>query len=610
MSKTIRLLSTYKGHRPQTILTVDDATATALLAGGLNATTDLTGGVRYVPPILPPQVLPAAFQIDANGAVSLVGAGFQVAVPTGGTRRRAVFVGDSLTQHGQPGKTGPEYQLQFSITTITSAANFGGITWIAYAMVDGRANGGVAQTVAGNLFTDSRGWVAWQAAGDTIGQYVDVSVGGWHYLKSGTYANSGITLAVRGASAPVPNATSAVQTAGSPITSDYNLIGYVAWVAGAFGDTFYDYEAFAIAGASSADILKFAPQAFLLDTEVAVIMGGVNDLPTTDAACNVTVANLKGIIDIASAKARRVYVQEIFPNPSATPAIVKNLAYVSQMIKAYCATKKNVKFVSAYGKMVNANTWVVGSGAGGRAGVFNPADNLHTQPYGGWIGGSAVVDAMSKDYPIEAPEYTTLDTWNPVLQIGSLNTNPTLRGSAGAGSGSNGITGPIPDGWTGARSGGGVQVCVTSFKPAPDGGLDLFAMAVSGAGAAGEYHEISQIVPLPTNVTAGDYVQLVAETCILSTTGNGIGTLTIYAAGGATQLPYLLQTSRAIQTFTTEAPVLKLRSFPMEILQGVTSFTMRLRVGCAYTAGVSGAGEIGFRKFRFEKCAAPVYGVQ
>ena len=48
--KTVRLLSTYMGFRPQTIITVDDATGTALLAGGVNATTDLTGGTVYVRP--------------------------------------------------------------------------------------------------------------------------------------------------------------------------------------------------------------------------------------------------------------------------------------------------------------------------------------------------------------------------------------------------------------------------------------------------------------------------------------------------------------------------------------------------------------------------------
>jgi hypothetical protein len=49
MATTIRLLSTYNGYKPQSIITVDDAIATQLIAG-LNATTDLTGGAPAFQP--------------------------------------------------------------------------------------------------------------------------------------------------------------------------------------------------------------------------------------------------------------------------------------------------------------------------------------------------------------------------------------------------------------------------------------------------------------------------------------------------------------------------------------------------------------------------------
>lgn len=44
MSKTIRLTSTYDGFKPGSIITVDDAVAAQLLAGGVNASADLAGG--------------------------------------------------------------------------------------------------------------------------------------------------------------------------------------------------------------------------------------------------------------------------------------------------------------------------------------------------------------------------------------------------------------------------------------------------------------------------------------------------------------------------------------------------------------------------------------
>jgi lysophospholipase L1-like esterase len=45
MAKKIRLLSTYNNLPPNSIIMLDDATADKLLAGGVGATTDLTGGV-------------------------------------------------------------------------------------------------------------------------------------------------------------------------------------------------------------------------------------------------------------------------------------------------------------------------------------------------------------------------------------------------------------------------------------------------------------------------------------------------------------------------------------------------------------------------------------
>lgn len=81
MSKTVRLLSTYKGIPPQTIITVDNATGAALLAGGVGATTDLTGGVPYVYPAKPSTTVSASLQVDGANNVTVKGAG---ATPIGG----------------------------------------------------------------------------------------------------------------------------------------------------------------------------------------------------------------------------------------------------------------------------------------------------------------------------------------------------------------------------------------------------------------------------------------------------------------------------------------------------------------------------------------------
>jgi lysophospholipase L1-like esterase len=70
MPKTIRLLSTYNGNRPNTILTLPDAIADSLLLGGVNATLDLTGGAN--PPVVPPananEIFTPKVQTDSTGA--------------------------------------------------------------------------------------------------------------------------------------------------------------------------------------------------------------------------------------------------------------------------------------------------------------------------------------------------------------------------------------------------------------------------------------------------------------------------------------------------------------------------------------------------------------
>lgn len=85
MPKTIRLLSTYNGNPPGTILTnVADSIADQLLFGGVNATLDLTGGTPYVPP--PVQLRQTSIQGEIN--------------PTGQVTRLVGPDGSTLAQVG------------------------------------------------------------------------------------------------------------------------------------------------------------------------------------------------------------------------------------------------------------------------------------------------------------------------------------------------------------------------------------------------------------------------------------------------------------------------------------------------------------------------------
>lgn len=88
MAKKIRLLSTFNNLPPNSIITLDDATADKLLAGGIGATTDLTGGVvRY----LDSDGSIASGQTTAQQRVSItVPAGSALTI-TGGTQARGTL---------------------------------------------------------------------------------------------------------------------------------------------------------------------------------------------------------------------------------------------------------------------------------------------------------------------------------------------------------------------------------------------------------------------------------------------------------------------------------------------------------------------------------------
>ena len=614
MPKTIRLLSTYKGIPPQTILTLDDATANVLLSGGVNATTVLTGGIPYVAPAAAPaKVLPASFEVDAAGKVSLVGAGFPVALPSASTNLRMRFIGDSLTYGGAPGRAPGLFDGRpwYGSSTITTLANLGNGSWLVYCMVDGRAG-----TAGGKIETDARCWMRWTYTGDpSPGPWVDVSQGGWKYLESGSLANSGVLVAIRGATAPVPNQSSTVTTAGLATISDYNFIGYVPWVAGALGDTFAAYEAFGITGATTADILKYTPQALMGDVEAVSLLLGVNDSPSDATMAGATITNIKAVIDLARAKARRVYVNEIAPNPSATVAVNQWLARVSESTRAYCRMLRNVRFISAFDKLVSANAIALGgptplTNPGGRPGMYNPADNLHWMPLGGYTFAKPLIVALLQDYPKEPFRNNTVGVWDSTLQVGTISLNPALRGNAGVFGGAtptaagNGVTGTVPDSFTLSRS-GTTQTCTTAFEAAADGGLDWWTTDVIGS-TAGDYHELFQQFNLPPNFVMGDYFQLVLEPQIISTTGTGLATLQAQAtSGGNIQSSYIIQAGRDLAGFGADTPILQLRSEPQKVLPGYTLFTMRIRIG----ARVGGGGKVGWRRFSFEKVAPPAGAV-
>ncbi|NHZ93541.1 hypothetical protein F2P45_31745 [Massilia sp. CCM 8733] len=514
--------------------------------------------------------------------------------------RMAIF-GDSLSDGGAPGRAAGilDGRPWYGSTTVVTPANFGGLTWLYNAMVDGRA--GAAGNGIGTIETDARCWMRWTYLGDTPGPWIDVSTGGFFVLPSGTFVNSGIFVKIRGATPGVPNASSLVNTAGIPSISDYNLLGYVPWLVGQLGATFTDYQTFAIPGATSADALKFVPQGLLTPLAAALLLIGTNDSPDTPAKAQASAANIIAAIDLIRVKVEYLAVGEPPPNINATQTVNKFMGVVGDIVSAYCASLKgNVEYISSWDRMVASGASVIGSGAGARPGAY--FDDIHLMPFGGNEFAAPYAAAFLRRFSRAPSRRHALRTWDSTARAGSFNLNPTFRGTAGIFGGAtptaagNGVTGTVPDGWTLTRvagvSGTATQTCTTAFEASPDGGLSRYTMDVAGA-SQGDYHELSQQFNVPANMTAGEFFQFLTETQTVA--ANAIG-LAIWqaqcVAGGNIQSSYVFQTGRDVANFTVEGPMLELRGEPQKMLSGFTLFTIRIRVG-ARTGG--GTGKVGLR---------------
>lgn len=525
--------------------------------------------------------------------------------------RRWLHLGDSRVWGGQPYRAPglfdgrPYYPSSFS----SGGANVASGSWVVNLLIDGKA----PASSSGSLETDGAGRLRWTFTGDALpGPWVDMTKGGWAYLNSGS-SSYGLHVSVRGGTKPPATPGIATVSAGVtiPQLGEYNPLGFLAWFAGCMGDTFSSYDSYAISGATSTDVLKFAEQALAVGYEAGGLMINVNDFASVttvaqgQAAAILAVNNNKAIIDKMCASLRYVYVSEDFPWPGGNAVASKYQALASQLIRDYCCTLPNVRFVSSADKMVDPN----GNTFAGRTGVYYSADNIHLQPYGANIAASPLVAAVRQDYPTTALRRSNYTTYDSLLGIGWWNSNPGLRGSGGSGSGSNGVTGPVPDGYSLTRS-GTAQTCSTRFAPdvPTDGtapGPDWYCLAVLGA-AVNDYHQLSIPVTVPADLVGTNTpFRLVVEYKLFTTTNTGINIFSVQANGnGNIQSDYLVQITdqRGFANFTSEGPVQRLRSEPQLLLPGTNSFSLRVRVG-ANGVG-SGGGEIGFRIVGIEKATS------
>lgn len=560
---------------------------------------------------------------SSTGALTGLSATGQPQIPLGlsNPRGKHIFIGDSLTFQGSGRASSIFNGTLWRFATSIVTTNLGGSNnWVIDGMIQATAT-----TASSSLLrTDGNGYLQYAYNGDSYGPLVNAAKnGGWILLNSGSPGLPQLLVRVRGATVPPTVAGSgAVTCSGNPVINDWNPMGFVTWVAGALSDTFSDYECWGITGSTTSDILKFTPQVLAgapntgqRNIEAVTLLCGINDASTVsnaatgEAMANKAFANIVNIIALCqNAGVRRIYVGDIFPYPGAAGAAIQQYAtLLSTMVKAYCRITQGCVFWSAW-DMMSSPTSAAGNAS--RTGVFNPADNLHLMPYGAYVASTALVPLIKKDYSVERGRKVALDVYDSVLNIGCWNTNPTLRGTAGTVTGGGNITGTAPDGWTLQMVAGSVtQTCTSSFVAASDLGSSYYTLTVAAA-TLNDAHDLLQVVNVPAGVSVGSYFRITSDQIMGAMANSGLAIYEIFAvSNGNIQSAFLMQfpvLNRNIATFAgTENAELKLQSEPMQLVTGVTSFTLRIRLGADPVGGSTGT--ISYPNIRIESCPGPIY---
>ncbi|MBU0601122.1 MAG: hypothetical protein KKD25_01820 [Gammaproteobacteria bacterium] len=236
-----------------------------------------------------------------------------------------------------------------------------------------------------------------------------------------------------------------------------------------------------------------------------IMLAGTNDIANGSGA-SVAIANLTAMYDKILARGIRLFACLEYPANSVYTDATKREALhrINQAIRDYAATHPQVIVVDLFGRLIDAT-----SATGDQ--IANASyDGIHLSILGAYPCALELKSKVEVIYPTPRKIRTSLtDVVSAAYPNGNIVTNGLFVGTGGSETGP-GMSGDTADGW-GIQLEAGTATCVGSKVARSDGYQGAIQRLTISASANDTRVRLRQILDLPAQIVAGDFVEVFAE---------------------------------------------------------------------------------------------------